>query len=86
MPVGGAHDGPAVIRRPRLSTWGSSPDERAAYPCDGLIESPERVLFRAIDVDAPAPLVFRWLCQMRVAPYSYDWVDNFRSAQPPSAH
>lgn len=60
-----------------IETWGSTEDERAAaYPCNGLIDHPDRVLFRAVDVDAPAGLVFRWLCQLRVAPYSYDVIDN----------
>jgi hypothetical protein len=66
-----------------VDTWGSSTDERAAaYGCDGLIDSPDRSLFRAVDIDAPAPLVFRWLCQLRVAPYSYDIVDNFAKRSP----
>jgi hypothetical protein len=60
-----------------IETWGSAGEERAAaYPCDRLIQSPDGVLFRAIDVDAPAPLLFRWVCQLRAAPYSYDWIDN----------
>lgn len=58
-------------------TWGSAPDERAApFPCDALLPAPDDALFRAVTVDAPAALTFRWLCQLRVAPYSYDWLDN----------
>lgn len=57
--------------------WGSTAAERAqAFPCDRLVEHPDDVMFRALDVRATAPTLFRWLCQLRDAPYSYDRLDN----------
>jgi hypothetical protein len=58
-------------------TWGSTPEERSlALPCDRFLSDPTDIFFRAIDVAAPSSVIFRWLCQLRVAPYSYDWIDN----------
>src|SRR5687768_16216757 len=58
-------------------TWGTSPEEtRYSFPCDELISHPDDSLFRGVTIKAHADVVFRWLCQMRVAPYSYDLIDN----------
>ncbi|MGH3674260.1 MAG: hypothetical protein ACRDU5_00685 [Mycobacterium sp.] len=64
------------------STWNVTPDERAAsLPCDDLM--PGAVRFdRAISIDAPPSIVFAWLCQLRIAPYSYDWLDNLGRRSP----
>ena len=57
--------------------WGSTADERAAsYPCEEFVPDAALVVYRAIDIAAPVPVVYRWLCQVRVAPYSYDLLDN----------
>ncbi|MGD0472799.1 MAG: hypothetical protein ABSB70_06240 [Candidatus Velthaea sp.] len=63
--------------------WGATEEECApAYPCDRFLPHSQQVLFRAIDVDAPAAVTYRWLQQLRIAPYSYDWADNFLLPSP----
>ena len=57
--------------------WGATAEDLdRSLPCDDLLCDAEVVVHRAVDVDAPPELVFRWLCQLRVAPYSYDLIDN----------
>ena len=68
---------------PDVRNWGSTPEECAlSFPCDRLLPRADDVLYRGVTVAAPAPIVFRWLCQLRVAPYSYDWIDNFGRTSP----
>jgi hypothetical protein len=60
-----------------------SSDERSARaPLRLGATEEEHEFFRAIDVDAPAPLTYRWVQQLRIAPYSYDWADNFLLPSP----
>ncbi len=57
--------------------WGATADDLArAYPADTMLDGPVVSLTRAVPVDAPAELGWRWLCQLAVAPYSYDRIDN----------
>ena len=64
-------------------TWGTTADERSlVFACDRHLPGAEDAYFRGVDVAAPAEIVFRWLCQLRVAPYSYDWIDNFGRRSP----
>lgn len=65
-------------------TWGTTAAERAkVWPCDDVLTA-EDSYFRGVDVLAEPDVVFRWLCQLRVAPYSYDLVDNLGRRSPRS--
>ncbi|MCC3332560.1 hypothetical protein [Nocardia abscessus] len=64
------------------TVWGATEAEREApLPCDerqpGGFQAD-----RAIGIDAPPALVYAWLCQLRVGPYSYDLLDNFGKRSP----
>jgi len=66
-----------------VRTWGTTPEERRqAYPCDQLLKDHDTAYFRGVTVAAPSDVAFRWLCQLRVAPYSYDWIDNAGRRSP----
>lgn len=63
--------------------WRATADEVGAeYPCDRFVTGPAVGCWRAANSAASAGQLFRWLCQLRVAPYSYDLVDNFGKASP----
>ena len=63
--------------------WGSTAGERAeSYPCEEFVPDADLAVYRAIDISAPVPVVYRWLCQLRVAPYSYDLLDNLGRRSP----
>jgi hypothetical protein len=58
-------------------TWGTDVNEQQlAFPCDDSLPHVNAELYRGITIVAPVQVVFRWLCQLRAAPYSYDWIDN----------
>jgi hypothetical protein len=67
-----------------VRVWGATPEEVAAhYPCDDLAFAHDDAFFRAVSVRAEPRVVRRWVRQLRVAPYSYDWLDNFGRRSPP---
>jgi hypothetical protein len=63
--------------------WGGTAAEvERRYPADGVLTGPTVPLTRAVSVDAPAERTYRWLCQIAVAPYSYDLLDNLGRKSP----
>lgn len=65
------------------SRWGVSDSETALrYPCDAFLPAPTLQVWRGVTVQAESEAVWHWLKQVRVAPYSYDWIDNLGRRSP----
>jgi hypothetical protein len=63
--------------------WGVSDSETVrSYPCDGFVTAPTLQAWRGVHVAAPAAVVWPWVAQVRLAPYSYDWIDNLGRRSP----
>ncbi len=63
--------------------WGVTSDEISRfYPCDDFVASPAVQVWRGVRVEAPAEAVWPWVAQIRISPYSYDWIDNLGRRSP----
>ena len=63
--------------------WGVSDAETAMkFPCDEAVPDPSWAAWRGVSVSRPPEAVWPWICQLRLAPYSYDWIDNLGRRSP----
>jgi hypothetical protein len=63
--------------------WGVTDDEVARhYPCDDIVSSPVLQAWRGVTVRATPDRLWAWVAQIRLAPYSYDWIDNLGRRSP----
>jgi hypothetical protein len=65
--------------------WGVTADEIARrYPCDGELGGrvPALQAWRGVTVNATPQVLWSWIGQIRLAPYSYDWIDNLGRRSP----
>ncbi len=52
------------------------------YPCDDIVRSPVLQAWRAVTVRTKPDGLWPWVAQIRLAPYSYDWIDNLGRRSP----
>jgi hypothetical protein len=63
--------------------WGITRAETARrYPCDEILTDPVLEAWRGVTVEARPEKVWPWVAQIRLAPYSYDWIDNLGRRSP----
>jgi hypothetical protein len=63
--------------------WGVSDAEVARrYPCDDVVAAPALSAWRGVAVRCPPRVLWPWVGQIRLGPYSYDWIDNVGHRSP----
>ena len=63
--------------------WGVTPDEtRRRYPCDDFVPDATLQAWRGVSVRATTEALWPWVAQIRLGPYSYDWIDNLGRWSP----
>ncbi|MGC4796529.1 polyketide cyclase [Micromonospora saelicesensis] len=63
--------------------WGVTTSETLrTYPCDDFVVAPTLQAWRGVRIEVPAAAVWPWVAQLRLAPYSYDWIDNLGRRSP----
>ena len=63
--------------------WGVTDDDVARhYPCDDIVKAPVLSAWRGVTVQAAVDELWPWVTQIRLAPYSYDWIDNLGRRSP----
>src|SRR5947209_7171649 len=63
--------------------WGVTQAETERwYPCDDLVKVQMLQAWRGVTVGTSAEYVWPWVTQIRLAPYSYDLIDNLGRRSP----
>ena len=63
--------------------WGVTDAEVSRpYPCDEFVPAPTLQAWRGVTIETQPDRVWSWLVQVRLAPYSYDWIDNAGRRSP----
>lgn len=63
--------------------WGVTQAETTRrYACDDLVPDPVLQAWRGVTARARPEHVWPWVAQIRLAPYSYDWIDNLGRRSP----
>jgi hypothetical protein len=63
--------------------WGVSDAEVARrYPCDDIVAAPVLSAWRGVTAECGPAALWPWVGQIRLGPYSYDWIDNIGHRSP----